>query len=333
MNDGVSMTLRWSSGDDRREIVLDDEVARGVHGGAVLVERLDERRGMVVLDEVRHLERVERRVDLGAHRVAGRDAVRQHLLAHREDLVAGRLQLAKSDDLLELLRAGLPVRGRLRQHHVPEVGRVPLERGVRRVRRRLQPPRQGWVAAVGRRRGHDRGEERGKRLRALDVDLRPEADRLRHPRLGLVDHPRRLLQARGDRLEALRQRGEVAREQREEPLTDLLGRVGATLPRPSLGERVERQPSLVDDEVAVEGVVGGQVLGAEALHLRDRAAMMGDQRVDVLPRGGRQVAIVVVDAEVRGDHGLEREPVAEPAVDRPREAGIGVALVIGHQDS
>ena len=41
----------------RREAVIGDEGARRVHRRAVLGERLDERRGVVVLDDVEHLGR------------------------------------------------------------------------------------------------------------------------------------------------------------------------------------------------------------------------------------------------------------------------------------
>ena len=333
MKDGVSMTLRWSSRDDRRQIVLDHESPGGVHRGPIFVERLHERRRVVVLHHVGHLERVERGVDLGAHRVARRDAVGEHLLADREDLVARRLELAQPHDLLELLRPRLPVGGGTRQELVAQPGSMPVERRPGHSGGCLEAAGERGIAAVGRRRGDDRLEERGQGLRALDVDLCPQADRLGHPRLGLFEEARRLLEPRGDRGEPLGERREVAREEREERLADLLGRPGAALPGAALRELVERQPRLVDDEVAVERMLRRQIVRDEPIHLRDRRAVVSNERLDVLARRRRQVTVVIVHAEVRGDHRLERQPLAEPAVDGPLEAGIGIALGVGHRDS
>ena len=88
---------------------------------------------------------------------------------------------------------------------------------------------------------------------------------------------------------------------------------------------------LVDGQVPVESAIGGQLARVDGGQLGDGALVEGDLLVDGVAAGAREVAIVFVDAEERRDLGTCLELLAEPAIDRAVETGIGIGREGSHR--
>ena len=213
------------------EVVIDDECAR-LRPSRPGTPRAPPPKvaGVVVLDRVGHLLGRRARLDLVAERVARRLLGDEQLLTDGEDLVSVGLQLPQANHLLEALGSGLPVgrppaggRRRGATSHAPRA--PPSSRRTAASRRRV------LVAdSLRAGRGDDRVEEGRQLLGRLDVDLDPQANRIRHPLAGLGQVRRRLLEPRDHALDPIREWREVAREQGEQRLADVLGRAARSRP-------------------------------------------------------------------------------------------------------
>ena len=304
--------------------MIDDEAARRSHRPPVLLECLAKARGVVVLDEICDLLGRERRIQLGARRCARGPLLGQDLLADGQDLVAARRQLAETDDLLELFGPGPPLCRRLRQHLVPEPRGVLLERLSRAGHRGLQP-RDEWVGTALRAScSQDDVQEGWKRCAALQVDLDPQLHGVGQARLRLAQQARGGLQPIGDAFEPVGKRGVIPGKEREEGVTDLLGGIAASGPRPSLGQLVELESRLVNEQVSVQRVRRGQIVHHEPVHLGQDRAPEVDALVDRLAGGAGQAIVVLVHADEAGERRFQAKAIAEPAVDGALEAGVRV---------
>ena len=204
------------------------------------------------------------------------------------------------------------------------------ERRLRRVRRGFEAPGDVVADSLGAGRGHDRVEEGRQLLGRLEVDLGPQAHRIGHPLVRLGQVRRRLLEPRDHALDPIREWRKVAGEQREQRLADVLGRLRGTGPWPVLGQPVEAEPSLVDGEIAIEPALRAQLARVDGRELVDRAAVERDLLVDGVAAAGREIAVVVVQAEEGGALGADGQLVAKPAVDRAIEAGVDVGRGQSH---
>ena len=281
------------------EVVIDDERARPRHRGPVLLERLAEGRGVVVLDRVGDLLGRRSRLDLVAERVARSLLGDEQLLTDREDLVSIGLELPQANHLLEALGSGLPVGRRAGEDVVAEPRRVLGERRLRRVGRGLEAPRDVVADSLGAGRGHDRVEEGRQLLGRLEVDLGPQAHRIGHPLARLGQERRRLLEPRDHALDPIHEWRKVAGEQREQRLADVLGRLRGAGPWLVLGQPVEAEPSLMDGKIAIEPALRAQLAGVDGGELIDRAAVERDLLVDGVAPARREIAVVVVQARGR----------------------------------
>jgi hypothetical protein len=141
------------------------------------------------------------------------------------------------------------------------------------------------------------------------------------------------LQPGSDAFDALREWGEVPREQGKQGAADGLRRVRPTPPRPSLLQLEQVQSGLVDHQVAVERPIGAELRGVEGLHRRDGGAGEGDVSLHAVPPTGRQPVVVTVDTEIGRPFGLELESIVEPALDHLVEASVlGSARVFRRGD-
>ena len=203
-----------------------------------------------------------------------------------------------------------------------------VQGGAQRAGRGLDPRQQRWVDVLGAGHRQDGVQELRQRIAALDVDLDPQPHRLVDPRPGLRQVGRRRLQPRGNRGQPLLQRRVVAREDGKQGVADVLGPAAGAGPLAALAQLVDGQPSLVDDEVAVERPIGRQLVGREALHLADRGAMERDQLLDVLARAVREAVVVVMDAQVGGALRVELQHLAEPALDGAVEPRVRIGWCV-----
>ena len=126
----------------------------------------------------------------------------------------------------------------------------------------------------------------------------------------------------GRRLEALEhrdeadiERREVAREQDEERVADLLGRRRMTLPG-ALDVEIEEPPlRVVDGEVALEGDARRETRGVERGEVGQEALVGRDLALDGRSRHVGEHAVVGVDAEVRGHPGPDPHELVEAVAD------------------
>ena len=248
----------WAGWPDRAASM---KLARPQHGVAIARQRGLEVRRPIRLDAVHGLRLGERRVDGAAGLRArpvqlvellpadGQDVIRVQAVegAQRDERVEGARGRARS-------RIGT-VEGGLDPGRVVEDG---VTRGARRGLQAHEPGAPGRPALPSGR--DDLVDQRGQVRRGADFQLVPEAHRVAAQAVtGLAQGSGHALQALGHRVESLVERREVARQQQEEGVPDLVAGRGPTLPAADDLVVEVPQPRAVERHVALEARTIGEV--------------------------------------------------------------------------
>ncbi len=172
-------------------------------------------------------------------------------------------------------------------------------------------------------RGGDLVEEARQLARGLQLERVPASDSLAAQDVRLLgQHARRLLEAAGDRLQSVGERCEVAREEREEAIADLVDRGRATLPRPQVGGREEILARLPERDVALERRRRGEPHRVEGLERGDIRPRLGDVLLGRVSRDVPQAVVVVMAAEEGGGHGSTGDEGLESRSGERLEVGV-----------
>ncbi len=135
---------------------------------------------------------------------------------------------------------------------------------------------------------------------------------------GLAQGSRHGLQPLGHRLESLVERREVARQQQEEGVADLVAGRGAAFPAAHDLSVVVPQPRAVERHVALEAGAFGESRRIDSLEVADEAALGGHVRLLGGPAEVGEATVIRVDAKVGG--------VARPGLHERVEARLDERL-------
>ncbi len=265
--------------------------------------------GSIRLDPRQDLVLGSVRVDLGGCGPPGRPVGRQLLVPDGQDLVGGEaIEGPERDELVQALAPEREVVTRVRQLLTDPLGVLlegalgPLDGALQAEQRRV-PGLERLPPGLD-----DDVEETWQAIDGVELQLQPEGDRVASQSVpDLVQRDGCRLQSCRDGHESVGQRREVAHEEQEDGIADLLARRDPSLPQ-SMDLAVEdRPPGAQHRELPLDPIRLGQIGRIERFEVDEILPLELDELQPAIPRHVPQAFILIMDAEICREDGLEAQ--------------------------
>src|ERR1035441_2758951 len=308
--------------DDRRhhrrdgdDPALLDVFAQAAERAAKRLEQLAGR-GVIVFETLEDLLRRALGIDLPRHLVELRLVAAQVLVAEFEQAVERNIHHLVVEQLLAVvLRADAEIAARSRQKIVLEIRLIGLESVEYALVGLLEFRLERSVRDLPERRGDIVLKEAHDPRQLLQRHLGVNARRILQVLAGRLKHPGNQPLARDCQFQPLRGRSIVAAHDDEDRVGYSGGvKVRVLLPGANRFQRQKPPANLRQRQLAVRRDDGREAARIEVLKIALEFSQGGDFRLDIGPRHGRKLGVVLVEARLRTLHGIETE---EDFVEKP----------------